>query len=301
MSFSFSVAATKPISAAALFDALDIEGIKSIEEFSRTSPLTEGVFHLYVDGRSTRGVECALENGSFSVRLLTMASAEDFELGIQLIEAAATILEEPIEAEDSDEPLPLLGFRAQYGSEWVQGMLSSAPSAIVNIAERENRGPITIPGLLRPYHLGTRKLKLLRSAGPESEFANRLYEDLRRIQYVNLEEYYEAKTLVSKGADGKEITFAAWTPEVRYWFPKVDYFVIQTPEGGNPFVPASVLLGLSSGKIRWLDEAQALVETFTEEEWGSFLASTRALRCYPPGKPKNELPMKTKQWWQFWK
>ena len=54
---------------------------------------------------------------------------------------------------------------------------------------------LTVPGPVRSYHLGPRVLDRLEAAGPETELGQRLLEDMRRVQHMDVEDLYEASVL----------------------------------------------------------------------------------------------------------
>lgn len=251
------------------------------------NPLAESpVLRACIEGRSTRGVECFCRPGQFVVHVQALASAEDYELALQIVEVAADILEAPIQAEGIGHPISRGELRAVFDGAWVMSMQRSAVRALEHISGSDGGKLVTVPALFRACHFGPGRLAELRASTSGGEIAVRVIEEVRRIQYMDCGDYSETVTYQGTGENGSKFTYAAWLPTVKYWFPKTDYFFVGNREEDAPYLPACVLRDLPPDKLQWLDDAQVLVETFSQSEWAEFMNSTHNLRCQPHAEAK---------------
>lgn len=278
-----------------LLEGLADDRVRCLEELE--GPLENGiVFHLYIPGCSTRTVECCLESeGKFSVRLMSSSSPEDHELALRCLEVIGAVGRDVVfEGEDGESGTDL---REAFDREWVERSVASGPGVLAQMAKEST---VTIPGPHRPSYIGPR---LLAELEPEREdFASRLFDAMRRTQYVDVESYYPANSLCAD--DSPE--FAIVSEEVSYLLPAVDYYALLVDQDSAPlFVPADALPKLTD-RWCWLDERQRLVEAIEGDDWRALLERARGLEVADflprpnPARKRATGPEKRRPWWRFW-
>jgi hypothetical protein len=291
MSFSFYVASPTLPRLGEVLDALPCD-VRCTEEtrsqegdlFDRNAHWPDRRLHFYRDAISTCAVEVYWQDGQFQVRVFAFAVPEEYELALAFAECFARRAEAGIRPEDADE-LPFNEVRACYGPSWaatqVEALFSMLPVMV-----RQADSVCQLPGAVRPFYLGPRLLGELEAAGPAAELTSRLIEAMRRVQYVDPEEYFCGSAIEVSAKDSDEsFTVAAWGPEVNYLFPSVDYLaVIEGEQGSHFMIPYEALPEVAGDRWRWLDEAQTLVEAFSPEEWPALLERARPHRVEPEGK-----------------
>ena len=277
MSFSFYVAAPTPPDYQRVLDGLDYWDIHCIEgDRSEEGPWPDSVLHFFRDEVSTRGVEVALEEGTFQVRIMTLASPDDYELALRFVESAAVLLQQPVEPEDN-EPFPVDQLRERYTEQWVRDT-NTFGAATLRAIITEDESTATLSGVNRPIHVGPRLLRELDEAGPEEEFLDRLLGKLLEVQNVDPNEYYCANTMQAKRSESDEegFTFAVWGPGVQYLMPDVQFLALVRGEEEAPvFIAAENFPDVMPDGWEWLDEKQLLVDAVDESEWDDVIARAR--------------------------
>ena len=282
MSHSFSVSGAFPPDYDELMQSLPFGDVVADpdQEEPDGGPWPEGIRHYHRAGVSTRGVEVSWEDGTFAVRINTLAAPEDYDLALHFIEQAAEQLGSPVEPEGGDT-LPADQLRDEYGVDWARQTNQFGLGAIGAMISGGKHTSLRLSGVIRDVHLGPRVWGELTAAGPDTEMLDRVVAFMRHVQYVNAdEEYFAASVMViqkkkkgkKKGKDN-EVTVAAFGPGVSYLFPSVEYLVVLGQEEGEPllFVPSGNLPELLTGREwAWLDEEQTLVEPIPEDEWPQF-------------------------------
>jgi hypothetical protein len=288
MSFSFYIPAPEPPDYQMLLDGLDFWDVHceegEAEDAPREGSWPEGALHFYRDEVSTRGVEVNYENRRFQVRILSLASPEDYELALRFVESAAVLLKQPIEPED-DEPFPVEQLRERYDDEWVRDMNDSGARAVRYLINDGDQ-TVTSWGPHRAFHIGPRLLKELDEAGPESEFSDRLLEKMKQVQNIDPDEYYCANTMEAKrdenDPDEKGFTFAVWGPGVFYLLPDVKYLALVRGEEEPPiFIPKDKFAEVLPDGWEWADEKQVLVQAIDEDEWAALVERAREYEVSP--------------------
>ncbi len=288
MSFSFYLDLPKAPPLGELLEPIpyDILCVEE-DEIDPDDDWPEGYTHLYREGLSTCAVEIDREDNRFQVRIMAFCSPEDYELALTVVELLAKWGNvETIEPEDG-EPMSLKELKAQYGKEWIADQVKSLFSMLPAMVEKEKDAALQVPGAVRPFWIGPRLMKELVDAGPEGTLPQRIIAAIRKVQYIDPEEYFCATVMevsskknddkADDKTDDKSFTVTAWGPGVRYVFPNVDYLaVIEDMEGeGHFLVPYEAVHEIAGDHCSWLDEKQTLVEPFDEDEWPELLARAR--------------------------
>jgi hypothetical protein len=286
MSFSFYIAAPSPPDYETILDGLDYWDVHCEEdegeESAREGPWPEGSLHFYRDNVSTRGVEVTHEGGKFQVRILTLASPEDYELALRFVESAAVLLKQQVEPEDG-ETLPVEQLREQYTPQWVHEMIESGARAI-RFLINDGDQTITSWGAHRAFHVGPRLLQELDEAGPPEEFPDRLLAKMLEVQNIDADEYYCANPMEAKRDDSEEVafTFAVWGPGISYLMPDVQYVALIADEDVPPvFIEKENLPNVLNDGWSWLDEKQLLIDAVFEEDWVTVVERAREYEASP--------------------
>jgi hypothetical protein len=256
------------------------------EGFDLDEPWPERPLHFYLPSVSIRAIEAVWEDGTFQVRIMAFSGREEYDLAFALLERAAELFESDVEPEDG-EPVAVERLREAYGPTWVEGQMSLFQ--VLPQMARQQGNTLQMMGPVRPFHLGPRLLGELEGAGPPEELPERIIELMRRVQYVDPEEYYCAGALrLEKRGGGKAITLAAWGPNVRYLFPDVQYLAVIEGEQGHFMVPYRALPEIAGDRCTFLDEVQTLVEPFDDYEWADLVERARPHAVDPIGAPEPE-------------
>jgi hypothetical protein len=276
----------------------------------------EGYTHLYREGLSTCAVEINREDGRFQIRIMAFCSPEDYELALAIVEQLALYGEVAAITPEDGEPLPLGQLKKQYGKEWIADQVKSLFGMLPAMVARDHDTALQVPAAVRPFWIGPRLMKELTEGGPAETLPQRIIEAIRKVQYLDPEEYFCATVMevcskkegaaeedkpddVGDQADDEKtnddsFTVTAWGPGVRYLFPNVDYLaVIEDMEGeGHFLIPYDAVHELAGDRCSWLDEKQTLVEPFDEDEWPELLARARKHEIDPSqaGKDKENKP-----------
>jgi hypothetical protein len=292
MSFSFYLDLPKPPPLGGLLEPIpyDILCVEE-EEIDPADDWPEGYTHLFREHLSTCAVEIKRVTSRFQVRIMDFAAPEDYELALGVVEQLAKWGQvETIEPEDL-EPMPLAALQKRYGNQWIAEQVQSLFGMLPGMVAKEKDASLQVPGPVRPFWIGPRLLKELMEAGPEKSLPERIIAAIRKVQYVDPEEYFCAAVMeVSSKTTDESFTVTAWGPGVRYLFPNVEYLaVIEDMEGEEHFlVPYKAIHEIAGDYCSWLDEEQTVVEPFDDDEWPKVLERARKHEV-DPGKAGGRL------------
>ena len=284
MSYSMTVSVSAPPSAAAVLRQLGA-AVEVREELPAGS-WPEGILHLHHVGKSTRGVEVALEDRELSVRMLACANREDWELAFRLLEAIGA---REIAGEDGTSA-PLSALRTRFEQVMVRDMAFSLSSLRVLI---EKGNELQFQGSVRDVFFGPRMLRDLGSN------PLRWLDAIRRVQYVEQEgyewiEYGDLGAAMGLRVDG--VGFSIWDPMRDQAFAPTPYLAIAAP-AGNIYLASSSLPELLGARFAWLDEKQFAIAATPDSELAQLFERAAAVTV----DPYAELRRQSKRWWQFWK
>lgn len=285
MSFSFYIPAPSPPDYERIIDQLDSWDLRCHEDQIEDGPWPEGTVHFFRDEVSTRGVEITHENHIFQVRILTLASPEDYELALRFVEAAATELGQNVEPEDH-EAIPLSELRGRYDAGWIRQTNTHGAMVIRQLVQESDTSVMTLYGTRRPIYLGPRIVRELEEAGPEEEFLDRLIDKMREVQNVNGENYFFANVMEAQkqnSADAEKFSFAVFGPTVSYLLPEARYIAMIVEENEPPMFVESYRLPLllPEDSWTWLDERQMLVEAIDEDDWREIVRKAKQFEVRP--------------------
>ncbi|MGE0707423.1 MAG: hypothetical protein AB7N76_04260 [Planctomycetota bacterium] len=275
MSFSFHITAYAPPSPSRLVEAVDDHGdLRVAEEVGDTWP-AGFAYHLHREGRSTRGVELSWEPDQLQVRLLTLASPEDWELAFRVLEEAAG--DATVAAENGVEVAPE-ALRETFGE--LCDLTNRGGAAFLQARIREDGASLTLPGPVRAFCIGPRLLAEL-GEGPSEELSDRILARIRQVQYTaEAEDYYCASVLQASTDEGR-FTLAAFGPGVRYLMPEVQFVALVGEGDAELFLDYDAFLRLLGDWARYLDERQVFVEALSGPNWQAFLRAAGACTVEP--------------------
>jgi len=239
----------------------------AVEDF-----LPAGAFGLWQAGVSTRRLAFDHEPGRLQLTMYAGACLEDWDLAIDVIEAAAIWSDNAIAADflGAVEPAAMraaLGRDLQYGQ-----LLSSVRTMLFMAAEK---GPISIPGPARRTVIGPRVIAEL---GPHDDVARaeRFVSIMRRVQWPPSR--YESATSFDASGNGAPYTLCIWQRTHPCLLPATDRLVLPKTEHERTIVvPRACLDELPGVEARYVDDGNQLVEPVRDDAWGAVRARAAEL------------------------
>jgi hypothetical protein len=280
VSYDFEVPAAAPVDARALREAISLPELRGFPQDDRTP---DGVFHLYREGTSTRTTDVSWHDeaakGSLRVVVRALASREDCDLALRVVEAAAALAGAREVHADYFGTIPVTDVRRLHTVDWMNEQAASATGALAALI-RDGKGPISMPGPRRACWIGARLLADLEGAGLPEALPARVLTTLRRVQWDVPPGFRDAGVFVS-GPKEHEARFAVWLPDEDLILPRVDYVALRARTGEVVMVPFTEAATLAGSRAARLDECQLLVPASTPEEWAATVARARTLAATP--------------------
>src|SRR5262245_44262796 len=118
MSYSFYIRTDVRPAVADVLARIDLPDIVAPDAHSAWP---DGTMHIYRAEISTRSTEITYENHAFQVRILALASPEDYELAFRVVEHLAVLTGSQVESED-DISFPAEKLRDINDTSWVERM-----------------------------------------------------------------------------------------------------------------------------------------------------------------------------------
>jgi hypothetical protein len=268
-----------------------LDGVDCAEDpdDASTASLSDDVWHLYQVRESARTVEVDYQDGRVGVRLMTLSAPAELEIALRVLELVASRGDGTFGSEDTDEDLPLSTLRERFDAAWLAAQNDSGTRSILALlAERGEN--VTIPGVVRDVVLGPRTIGELVARGPDGELARRVVDKIRAVQWLDIDDAFEASVMSVSRADDPDAsrtTIAVWGPDVRYLFPQVQFLVVREDPGSEAsellWVPFEALAAVADGAFEHqIDEVQALVDATPAAGWADLVARARAYAVDPP-------------------
>lgn len=221
-----------------------------------------GVHRFHLDGRSTRVTEVTVAE-TFDVRMFSLAAPEDVELAVRIAECAARIMGLREANAEGAGVIPIGELRDVYDARWAEDQARSGVRVVRALIE-QGRGPIQMPGPVRPFCVGPR---VLAEVAGEDEHV-RMLAAIRAVQWLRVR---SAGVFV---AGDEETRLAIWLGD-EIVFPPVAYAAVSR-EPEVVLVKAEHVRELAGSHWRPLDEVQGHITPFTETEWAAVLEAARA-------------------------
>lgn len=286
MSYKLAVAAPAAPSWRALRDGIALPDLR----LSPDEPVGEawpanGLRLCRVD-RSTRTTDVDWQggkNGTLEVTISALASPDDCELALRVVETAARLAGAAVVDAYYFGDVAVGELRRYHTADWMREQADSATGALAMLI-REKGGPLAMPGPNRSCYIGPRLLAELEAAGPPEALSDRVLATMRRVQWGVPAGFRDAGVFVSGGADNghkRETHFAVWLPGENLVLPLVDYVALRVTEGEVLMVPFAAVTELAGTHGALLDECQLLVRAFDGDDWKALVARARPLAASP--------------------
>jgi len=278
VSFTFQIYRPAPLPRA-LFEDLGLPALAWVT-LPEADLLSPGIYHLHIEGRSTRGVEITWEAGVLAVRILIGSSPEDFALARAIVGSAARSTGAQIQPEEGP-PIGANQLDTRYGARWAMEMVEWSARMLRKVV-LEN-GTAVLTGPVRPFNMGYRLLRALDDAGPAETFAERFLDAVRRVQYPPTRYHTPEATLVWLPG-GRQVTAVRWELDQAYLFPPVTYIHLHAADGRPLFLLPEALLDLPGVHAAWADENRLLVEPVPMKAWEMLWAHALQQSVRPTGE-----------------
>jgi hypothetical protein len=224
--------------------------------------------HFYLDGVSTRPVEVTLEGTTFSTRIFSGASAEDYELALSFAGRVSRLYGRPIVSEEDVRFMPSER-RHQYGRGWIDDHLRAIAKVILRMAaSRRPDDPIVIDGTIRPFHIGPRIAQLIQETGQtDLDRAERLVDRIRALQYPEIPFAPSEATRLPDSE--KLVTVTTLHPDTPVLVERVDVVAVEDDIPLHvPWVQVDALLGSAA---TWIDEWTVAVRAISGNRWSDVI------------------------------
>ena len=258
-----------------------------------------------------------MREGTFEVRLLVASHPEDFELAMRCVELLLADPGARIDAKDMGT-VSRSELRERLDAASLRRRAVDGCRALRDAFGVKDMGSkITVPSPVRAYHLSRPSLARLREAGADSDeaFAERLWADMRRVQYGEAARGREDASLffvTRKKGEGRDIPIAFWGHGPALVMPDAEVFLVAS--GAERAAPTLHVLQADLPHVAgplfagWLDAAAALLDAADDAAWAGMLARAREkdqgsgvferlARVAPGERPPPATP---KPWWRFW-
>jgi hypothetical protein len=273
MSYRFRVTAQRSIDPLELCEALELGDLRGQPE---PDAEPEQVMSLYRDKLSTRLTEVEWSDGELSVVIRALASREDCALAVRVASAAAQLAGADRVATEHFGDVPVSMLAERHGAAWMTEFAASAAGSLVALI-RQGRGPMTIPGPIRPCCVGERSIAALEREGTQGTMADKLIELMRHVQWDVPPSFRDAGVFVS--GEGKTQTrFAVWLPGEDLVIPNVHFVAVHAGANDTILVKSSAVPDLAGAACEALDECQWLVHATHEDDWDLVVERARALQ-----------------------
>ncbi|MCA8988997.1 MAG: hypothetical protein KDA78_15235 [Planctomycetaceae bacterium] len=265
MSYSFTIDCLPESTPRQTFAQAGFADVECRESDAMDANWQEGLYHFYRPDHSCRVIEVSTSEDTFNVRLMAFSSADDYRLGLNLVEAVSSQSQCVVHSEDGED-LELEEFRQKHGEQWIEHMVRS-PLGMLNGILRQG-GTMTINGVRRPYVVGVDTLKELQQQADPDQFSARFYESLRQLQWLNTSSGFEASVmkLTLKDSDVTRLISSIGAPGLRYFISKVDY-VAAHHNKDLLFIPWDMLSDALGDRFHRLHEELISIDPIEEDEW----------------------------------
>lgn len=262
-------------------EKLGLIDLDSNSELKADTVWPEEMIGFWRRGLSTRSTEVTRSGNTIAVRILVLAAPEDSQLAYDLLRVLN--VQGPIDAEELgefkslDELEPFLNkdsayVRAESGARTLKALVESG------------RGPIGIPGAVRPLYVGERILGELEQL--EGKLEINMLELLKKVQWEIDPKFEDAGVFQAspprqsedESESDEKWTIAIWLPDRNFIMPKVDRIAIHVGPDEVFMILAEHAAEVGGEHWNFIDECQATVDATTGEMWEQLVSRARAFR-----------------------
>jgi hypothetical protein len=223
----------------------------------------DGYAYLYIDQLSVRPIETSYENDTFSARVFSNSSPEDYELAIKLVTHIARANQSVIEPEDN-EAMDVERFLEVYDSNWINEHCQNMLQMLISMYKKE-RQTLTMSGTVRELKAGPRFFDQL-LLNPESAF-EQFNSRFRLLNYLEEHCYVANGIRLRNKAGDRETVISVYGPDVPTALSdSVDSISIRTGDD-DYYVSIDQLADTLGSKAKWLSENVLLAPAMVGDEW----------------------------------
>ncbi len=228
----------------------------------------ENVVYLYIDNKSTRGVDLTFEDYGYEIRNTILSSEADYNLTNLLIEVLLNITDGILMNED-DEPIdgPYI-----YDGVAIKDMVLHDAQSIVVIAKENNE--VAIYGPVRKTHFGKRLGKELEPFLDDlNTLSQKVFDIILNVQY-GLPDYEYGNIMAMNGNVGeKEKILKLITDESDYLIDKYDYILLNGNKEEPIVITNEILNSMLPVSWKLVDEFTIVAPRLNQTEYKKLIES----------------------------
>ena len=257
-------------------EQLGLTDLESSFDLTSNADWPEETIGLWRHGVSTRRTEVTREGNTMSVRVFSLASPEDVQLASDLLSVFG--VEGPINADELGELESLVELDSFMQAESAYARAESGMRAIRHLID-DGRGPIGIPGPIRPVHIGQRMMNELDQM--EGQLEINLLKMISTIQWTIDSKYEDAGVFQasppSQNGDqsDEKWTIAMWLPDRNFIMPRVDRVAISAGPDDVFMIQFEHAAEVGGEHWNFIDECQATVDALKGDQWSELVSRAR--------------------------
>ncbi len=229
----------------------------------------ENVVYLYVDNKSTRGVDLSIEDYGYEIRNTILSSEADYNLTNLLIEVLLNITSGILMNED-DEPIngPYI-----YDEINIKKMMSHDAQSIIVLAKENYE--VAIYGPIRMTYFGKRLVEELETFLDDLKtLSQKVFDIVLNVQYGLPEYEYGNIMAISKSdTDDEKKLCKLLTTETDYLIGKYDYIMLNRGEERMPIlITNEILNSILPESWKLVDEFHVVAPRLNESEWNNLIS-----------------------------
>jgi hypothetical protein len=279
MSFTFKIATRKTVSVMQVWTRVGCKDLRCLDNLA-DGPWPVGVSHWFRGRVSSRTTEIERTKNRYTVRIFSMGTLEDWQLGVAFAGAfaeAAGVRGRSEDVEPGEPALTAEELRARHDETWAREWARSGPRVALYIAEKD-KTEVSFGGVKRPIQIGARTLAAMKGE-PDPEAA--LLELHRNLQWLELGT--DGEILDVTNPAGVKGSISALSEDGTHLLPRAEYVAIAVDPDDLVIVPWSALCDLLGASARWWGDAWIQPPKFDADEWAALADRAQRFRVYTFG------------------